>query len=440
MQAPSAEAFRKTNVSPTRPPERVVVTGLGVVASNANGKDAFSRALREGRTGVRPCPQLREGGFHCQINAIPQGIDELKRRYLTEEEILGTNQGMTFAAIAAIDAWEDGGLSRLPPDSDEVHWDSGAIVGTALAGLDAVAEKLLPLVRAGRLRRIGSTLLEQSMLSGNSARVCGLLGLGNQVSTACTLGNDAVVQAYRHVRSGRAKRMLAGGSEGHSKYGYVVLDAMGWLCSTKNDDPGRASRPMSATASGYVPGAGAGILLLESLSSAKERGARIYAEVLGGHVNSGGHRMGGSMSTNSAEGLRRCIRAALATAGIHAEQVDAINGHLGSTLDDAREIACWSEALGLPPSKMPLIQATKSLVGHAVGAAGGIECVTAVLELAEGFLHGSANCEDLHPALAAYANRIPHAAVEVPDMKVIAKTTLGLGDVNACVIFGKFED
>jgi 3-oxoacyl-(acyl-carrier-protein) synthase len=424
-------------------PERVVVTGLGVVAPNANGTQEFARALRECRNGIRFYPPLRELGYSCQVAGLPEGIDELKRRYLTEEEVRASSQNMTLAAVASIDAWTDGGLPRPLPESDEIDWDSGAIIGTGCGGMDALEGTLMPLIIAGNIRRVTSTMVEQFLLSGNSARVGGVLALGNEVTTnssACTTGNEAVVLAFRHIREGRAKRMLAGGSEGHSKYFWAGSDAVKVLCRTHNDSPEKASRPMSATAAGFVPAAGAGILLLESLSSAQARGARVYAEVLAGNVNSGGQRMGGSMSAPNPEGVRRCIRGAVAMAGIRSEEIDAINGHLTATFADSIEVECWSTALGLPPSKMPLIQATKSLIGHALGAAGGIECVATILELDQGFVHGSRNCEDLHPALAAYADRIPHATVSVPDIKVIAKASFGFGDVNACIIFRKFDN
>ncbi len=246
-----------------------------------------------------------------------------------------------------------------------------------------------------------------------------------------------MVEAFLRIREGRAKRMLAGGSEGHSKYGWAGLDGMKVLCRTHNDDPENASRPMSATAAGFVPGSGSGVLLLEALSSAQARGARIYAEVLGGHVNCGGQRGGGSMTAPNPEGMRRCIREAVAMAGVRPEEIDAINGHLTATFADPYEVQNWSAALGLPPSQMPLIHSTKSLIGHALGAAGGIECVAAILELDEGFVHGSVNCEDLHPALAEYADRIPHATVVGANPQVIAKASFGFGDVNGCVIFRK---
>jgi len=209
-------------------PERVVVTGLGVVAPNGHGKEAFSRALRESKSGVRFYQHLHDFGLSCQVGGIPEGIEELRTHYLTEEEILATSQNTTLAAIAAIDAWTDAGLVRPAPDSNEVDWDTGAIIGTCSGGMDVVAEKLVPMCNAGKVRRLGSTMVEQSMISSNSARVGGLLALGNQVSTnssACSTGNEAVVEGFLRIREGRAKRMLAGGSEGYSKYSWAAADA-----------------------------------------------------------------------------------------------------------------------------------------------------------------------------------------------------------------------
>jgi len=423
--------------------ERVVVTGLGVIAPNGHGKDAFASALREGKSGIRFHQHLADVGFACQVGGIPENVEEIRSKYLSEEELLAMNANMIYAAIASIDAWADAGLKRIAPDSDEVDWDAGAIVGTGIGGMDTIAEKLVPKTDAKKVSRLGSTMVEQIMSSGNSARIAGLLALGNQVTTnssACNTGTEAVIDAFLRIREGRAKRMLAGGSEGHSKYIWAGFDAMKVLNRTKNDAPEQASRPMSASAAGFVPGSGAGVLMLESLSSAQERGARIYAEVLGGYVNCGGHRMGGSMTAPNATGVRRCIQGAVAMAGVRAEEIDAINGHLTATFADPREIASWSAALGLAPDEMPLLHSTKSLIGHALGAAGGIECVASVLELHHGFVHGSLNCEDLHPELTAYAGRIVHETVDRPDLRVIAKASFGFGDVNGCVLFRKFAN
>jgi 3-oxoacyl-(acyl-carrier-protein) synthase len=197
---------------------------------------------------------------------------------------------------------------------------------------------------------------------------------------------------------------------------------------------------MSASAAGFIPGSGAGVVMLENLDTARARGARIYAEVLGGFVNSGGHRMGGSMTAPNATGVRRCIQGAVAMAGIEPGDIDAINGHLTATFADPKEVESWSVALGLAAEAMPLIHSTKSLIGHALGAAGGIECVASVLELHHGFVHGSVNCEDLHPEIEPYAASIPHETVDRPDLQVMAKASFGFGDVNGCLILRKFAN
>jgi 3-oxoacyl-(acyl-carrier-protein) synthase len=365
----------------------------------------------------------------------------MRSHYLTPEEIATTNANMVYAAIAAIDAWTDAGLRRPEIDADEVDWEAGALIGTGIGGMDTIAEKLIPMTNAGKVHRLGSAVVEQIMSSGNSARVAGLLALGNQVSTpssACNTGTEAIIEAFYRIRAGRAERMLAGGSEGYSKYIWAGFDAMKVLNRRSNAAPERASRPMSASAAGFVPAAGAGILLLESLESAERRGARVYAEVLGGHLTCGGHRMGGSMTAPNPHGVRRCIRGAVAGAGIRPEQIDLVNGHLTATFADTLEVDNWASALELAPERMPWLQSTKSLIGHSLGAAGGIECVASVLQLDRRFVHGTVNCEDVHPKLAPYSHRIAQRTLEPADLRIVAKASFGFGDVNGCVIFSRF--
>jgi 3-oxoacyl-(acyl-carrier-protein) synthase len=233
--------------------------------------------------------------------------------------------------------------------------------------------------------------------------------------------------------------MLAGGSEGASPYIWAGFDAMRVICRKFNDEPEKASRPMSASAGGFVPGSGGALLMLEDLETALARGARIYAEVLGGMVNCGGHRMGGTITAPNPEGVKRCVQGALADAGIDPGAIDAINGHLTATYADPVEVKNWSAALGRGPENFPWINSTKSMIGHALGAAGAIECVAAVLQLHHGFIHPSINCEDLHPEIVPFAASIPHKMVEMPDLKVIAKAGFGFGDVNSCLLFRKWE-
>ena len=289
---------------------RVVITGMGVVAPNGHGLEAFERALREGVSGIRHIPELAEFNFGCQVGGIPQEFEAVRTRYFDREKLLSLNDNIGYASVAAVDAWRDAGFAVPEAEDDAVDWDTGVIAGCGIGGMDTIAKTLVPLVNAGNVRRLGSRIVEQVMNSGTSARIAGLLALGNQAtsnSSACSTGNEALIEAANRIRSGLAVRMLAGGSEGASPYIWAGFDAMRVICRKFNDRPEEASRPMSASAAGFVPGAGGALLLLEELEAARARGARIYAEVLGGFVNCGGHRMGGTITAPNPEGVRRCV-------------------------------------------------------------------------------------------------------------------------------------
>ena len=422
--------------------KRVVITGMGVAAPNGVGLQAFEEALRSGRSGIRHIPKLAELGFGCQVAGVPQDFDEIRKAYFDHEKLMSINDNIGFASVSAVDAWRDAGFTVPESDDDAVDWDTGAIVGSGIGGMDTIATQVVPMVNEGKVRRMGSRIVEQVMNSGTSARIAGLLALGNQVtsnSSACSTGNEAIIDGLLRIRMGLAKRMLVGGSEGASPYIWAGFDAMRVICRKFNDEPERASRPLSASAAGFVPGSGGAILMMEELETARERGARIYAEVLGGHVNCGGHRMGGSMTAPNPEGVKRCVRQAVADAGISLGEVDAVNGHLTATFADPMEVKNWALALERTSRDFPYINSTKSLIGHALGAAGAIECVAVVLELYKGFLHPSVNCEDIHPDIAEYAERIPRECLNMPNMKIIAKAGFGFGDVNSCLIFKKWE-
>jgi 3-oxoacyl-(acyl-carrier-protein) synthase len=423
--------------------KRVVVTGMGVAAPNAHGLDDFEKALREGRSGIRFQPLLEELKFGCQIAGVPENFDEIRKNYFDREKLMSINDNIGYASVSAVDAWTDAGFSIPDSTDDNVDWDTGVIAGSGIGGMDTIAQSVVPMVNEGRVRRLGSRIVEQVMNSGTSARIGGLIGAGNKVtsnSSACSTGNEAVIDALWRIRMGLAKRMIAGGSEGATPYIWGGFDAMRVMCRKFNDNPAAGSRPLSASACGFVPGSGGAMLLLEELETALARGARIYAEIIGGAVNSGGQRMGGSMTAPNPEGVKRCIRAAVADAGIDPGRVDAINGHLTATYADPMEVKNWAEALERTPDNFPYINATKSLIGHCLGAAGAIESVASVLQVYRGFIHPSINSEDVHPDIAPYAAKIPQTCVEFPELKYLAKAGFGFGDVNSCIIFKKWEE
>jgi len=280
------------------------------------------------------------------------------------------------------------------------------------------------------------------MASGISARVPGQLALGNQVTTnssACRTGSEAIAMGFDRIRAGQAKRMLCGGSEAASHYIWAGFDAMRVLCKDFNAEPEKASRPMSASAGGFIPGSGAGVVMVESLDSALERGARIYAEILGTAINCGGHRSGGSMTAPNPAGVTRCVQSAMTAAGIDASEIDLISGHLTATGADPREIGSWTKALGREPADFPVVLSTKSLIGHGLGAAGALESVAALLMLEGGFAHASRNCEDVHPEISAYDPSIPHETREMPELRTVIKAGFGFGDVNCALVFRKWD-
>lgn len=421
--------------------KRVVITGLGVAAPNGVGIPAFTQALKNGESGIRHDAQLQELQFSCQIAGQPQISDALKSQYFTDLELRGFNStGILYGVIAGMEAWQNAGLSI--ENNENPDWDSGTIFGSGTSGIDKFRESIYKIDEL-QVRRLGSTVVAQTMNSGVSAYLGGKLGLGNQVTTnssACSTGTEAIMMAFDRIQSGQAKRILAGSTGDSGPYIWAGFDALR-VCSSKyNDNPEQGSRPMSGSAAGFVPGSGAGALIIEELETALERGATIYAEILGGNVNSGGQRGNGSMTAPNSTAVQRCITAAINNAGINANQIDAINGHLTATTKDSLEIENWTKALGRSGADFPYINSLKSMTGHCLSAAGSIESVAAVLQLYEGFIFGNTNCEDLHPEITALIDplKVPLKTINNnPD--IIAKASFGFGDVNACIIFKKFQ-
>ncbi|OXB11204.1 beta-ketoacyl-ACP synthase [Flavobacterium plurextorum] len=421
--------------------KRVVITGLGVAAPNGVGITEFSHAIKNGISGIRHDTQLEELQFSCQIAGKPKISEELKAQYFTELELRGFNStGILYGVIAGIGAWKNAGLAI--EINDDPDWDSGIIFGSGTSGIDKFRESIYKIDEL-EVRKLGSTVVAQTMNSGISAYLGGKLGLGNQITTnssACSTGTEAILMAYDRIQSGQAKRILAGSTGDSGPYIWGGFDALR-VCSSKyNDNPEKGSRPMSASAAGFVPASGAGALVIEDLESALERGATIYAEILGGNVNSGGQRGNGSMTAPNSTAVQRCITDAINNSGISAVDIDAINGHLTATTKDSLEIENWTKALDRKGNDFPYINSLKSMTGHCLSAAGSIESIAAILQIHEGFIFGNINCNDLHPEITALIDppKIPLKTIEISPT-IIAKASFGFGDVNACIILKKFS-
>ncbi|MDE2237778.1 MAG: beta-ketoacyl-[acyl-carrier-protein] synthase family protein, partial [Elusimicrobia bacterium] len=427
--------------------KRVVVTGLGAVAPNGVGLTAYRQALREGRSGISWQEELKKLNFATQIGGVPPLNEEEILKILPESDYHKLSEAMVYAALAAAECARSSGveLDLKRYAISPVDWNTGAIIGCGIGGMDTIFAELGPTMgeaedqESGRgTAPMGCDIVPKVMNSSVSVTVGKFLGLGAQVSSnssACNTGTEAIFEAWKHLQLGCCESMYAGGAEG-THYGiWAGFDAMrDVLCSRFNEMPERGSQPLGAGACGFVPAGGAGVLRLETLEHAQKRGAPVLCELLSAYCNSGGQRDGGTMTFPNPEGVVRCIRRVVQDSGLPPGQIDLINGHLTSTTADPREVASWLKALELPPEKFPLIQSTKSMIGHALGAAGALESVAVVDQLVNGYVHPSINCENVHPGVRLVENSIPHARLERP-LRHAIKASFGFGDVNGCLIF-----
>jgi 3-oxoacyl-(acyl-carrier-protein) synthase len=420
---------------------RVVITGLGVVSPNGMGVPDFLHAIQNGISGIKFVPLYEELKFNCQVSGMPEFEWEQLRNYITETSLYGLKgKGIAFGIKAALDAWMDAGNQIV---SEETLWETGCIFGSSVADTDVI-KNAITRVDAKESKKLGSRVVEQIMNSGVTAYISGRLGLGNKIisnSSACATGTQAILMGYEYIKHGMAKRMVTGSSEYVDSYVFGAFDSMRVLSRKFNDQPEKASRPMSMSAGGFVPGSGAGALILEDLDFALARGATIYAEILGASNNSGGQRSGGTMTAPGAAGVIRCIREAIADADIDADAIDLISGHLTATIADKSEIQNWVDALGRKGEDFPLVNSLKSMVGHCLSAAGSIETVAAVLQIVNNFAHPNINLEDPLPEIIdlVNANNLPTTMVN-REINIVAKANFGFGDVNTCLIISKYNN
>lgn len=419
---------------------RVVVTGLGVLSPNGVGVPDFLHAIQNGVSGLRFVPRYEELKFNCQVAGVPEFNWEDLRNYLPEVVFHGLKSiGIGYGVKAALDAWTDAGYAI---ESDKILWDTGCVFGSSVADTDVI-KNAIEKVDAKESKKLGSRVVEQIMGSGITAYVAGRLGLGNRTisnSAACATGTQAIVMGYEYIKNGSAKRMLVGSSECVDQYVYGTFDSMRILARKFNDHPEQASRPMSISACGFVPGSGAAALMLEDMEYALERGATIYAEILGGATNSGGQRCGGTMTAPNPEGIIKCIHTALADGNVDPNAVDLISGHLTATAADRLEIQNWAAALGRKEAKFPAINSLKSMIGHCLSAAGSIEAVAVVLQVMHNFIHPNVNLEDPDPEIVKLTGpeSLPVKMVK-KEINTVVKANFGFGDVNTCLIFSKFN-
>ena len=409
---------------------RVVVTGMGAMTPLGESVTDFWEGLIAGRSGLGPMKQADPTGYPCQTSGEVSDFDPEK--YIDKREARRMARFSQLAVAAAQEAFRDAGITEGSVNGERM----GVILGNGAGGFPTIDESMRILVDRGGMRMspFFFPMVLANMAAGNLSRTFGAFGPSSTISTACAASTQAIGDAVETIRRGAADIMITGGAEaGISQLGLAGFSVMRAL-STRNDDPQRASRPFDADRDGFVPAEGAGILIIESLEHALRRDATVLAEVVGYGVSSDGHHQ--FQPDDDGAGAARAIRWALADAGVGPQDIDYINAHGTSTpMNDASETAAIKRVFGDAAYKVP-ISATKSMIGHALGAAGGMEAVACVQTMRTGIIHPTINYTTPDPACDL--DYVPNQARE-QDVRYVLSNSFGFGGQNACLVFERYE-
>jgi 3-oxoacyl-[acyl-carrier-protein] synthase II len=406
------------------------VTGVGALTPLAETAEATWQRLLAGESGISFIERWDASEFPIKIGGEVKLDPALPM--LEPKTAKNVARFARFALVAAADALRDAGLA--PGSFAEQR--AGAIIGTGAGGMDVIAEttRVLDSRGVGRVSPFFMTTFPHNMASYHVAEAFRLLGPNSTVSTACATGAQAIADAGELIRRGAADIMLAGGAE-HAVYPLFFASFINQKATSPNPEPTRASRPFDAERDGFVIGEGAGVLVLEELEHALARGATIHAEWLGAGTSSDAYHP--IAPEPEGRGAAYAIECALQDAGISPADVDYINAHAASTpLGDAAETAAIKLALGEEDAYRTAISATKSMIGHSMGASGAIESIATVLSIRDGRVHPTVNQETPDPACDL--DYVPNEARSL-DIRVALKNSFGLGGQNAVLVFGKYR-
>jgi 3-oxoacyl-[acyl-carrier-protein] synthase II len=407
---------------------RVVVTGLGALTPVGNTAEEFWASLVRGRSGIGPITRFDATAFPTRIAGEVRNFDPLD--FVDKKEARRLDPYLQYAIAAASLAVQDASLDTGKVDADRF----GVLIGSGIGGITTLLENHKTLLERGpdRVSPFFIPMLIINMASGLVSMRFGAKGPNSSVVTACATGNHAIGDAFRLIQRGDADVMIAGGAEAIviplTIAGFCSMKAM----STRNDDPERASRPFDAERDGFVCSEGAGIVVLESREHALRRDARIYGEVRGYGMSADAHHM--TAPDPEGDGAVRSMAAALRDAGAAPEDVGYVNAHGTSTpYNDKFETLAIKRVFGEHARRLA-VSSTKSMTGHCLGAAGGIEAIATVLALHHGVLPPTINYE--HPDPDCDLDYVPNQARK-QDVEVAASNAFGFGGTNATLIFAK---
>jgi 3-oxoacyl-[acyl-carrier-protein] synthase II len=409
--------------------QRVVITGLGVMTSLGKDLETFWGSLMEGKSGVGMIESFDVSEYPTRIAAEIKDFNP--EDYMDKKEARRMDRFVQFAVAATLSAVKDAGLN-IQEDTDPER--VGVYVGSGIGGLSTWEEQHKILLEKGpkRVSPFFIPMMIANMASGQISMITGAKGPNSTAVTACATGTHSIGDAFKTIAHGDADVMICGGAEATISptgvAGFCALRAM----STRNEEPEKASRPFDTGRDGFVMGEGAGILILESLEHAQKRGAKIYGEVIGYGMSGDAYHM----TDPDPDGAARCMVKAVKDAGIAPEQVDYINAHGTSTpVGDRSETTAIKKAFGDHAYKLA-VSSTKSMTGHLLGAAGGVEALICALALKHGIIPPTINLENQDPECDLdYVPNVPRQA----DLNIVMSNSFGFGGHNATVVLKKFE-
>ena len=411
--------------------KRVVVTGMGAMTPLGETVEEYWANLIQGNSGIGPMTQADPDGFPTSIAGEVRNFDP--QSYIDGKEARRMARFTQLGVAAALRAAESAGLNA----SNIVPEESGVVLGNGNGGMPTTEEQAKILFERGGMKEspFFIPMVLPNMAAGQISRILGLKGYTNTVITACAAGTQGIGEGAEVIRRGAAKVVFAGGTEAGicqlSLGGFSVIKAL----STNNEDPTKASRPFEANRDGFVPGEGAGLLVLEEMEHAISRGAPILAEIVGYGVSSDAFHP--VHPDENGEGAARAMSWAIADAGLVPKDIDYINAHGTSTpVNDAIETLAIKLVFGDGAYHVP-ISSTKSMIGHAMGGSGGVEAVAAVKTIETGIIHPTINYEVPDPACDL--DYVPNEARKT-DVKIVMSNSFGFGGQNACLIIRKFEE
>jgi 3-oxoacyl-[acyl-carrier-protein] synthase II len=410
--------------------QRVVVTGMGVMTSLGSDLDTFWNNLLEGKSGVSLIEAFDVSEYPTRIAAEIKNFEP--EQYVDKKEARRMDRFVQFAVVASLKAIEDAKL-KIGEETDAER--VGVMVGSGIGGLGTWEDQHNILLEKGpkRVSPFFIPMMIANMASGQISMTTGAKGPNSTAVTACATGTHSIGDSFKLIQRGDADVMICGGAEATIRptglAGFCAMRAM----STRNDEPEKASRPFDVDRDGFVMGEGSGILILESYEHAKQRGARIYGEIIGYGMSGDAFHM----TEPDPDGAARCMSRAISDAGIKPEQIDYVNAHGTSTsVGDRSETKAIKKAFGDHAFKLA-VSSTKSMTGHLLGAAGGVEAVILGLTLRDGMIAPTINLVNQDPECDL--DYVPNKARKA-DVKTVISNSFGFGGHNASIIMRKYED